>query len=129
EPVLKEDRLVRAALPQEGEKEPEEKPDKSMFNLFRPTPKELMREMATDRPDQTESTYTLDAGHFQIETTIFGFTMDDRNPERVSRRVREYEIMNTNYKVGLFNNVDFQVVVPSFTVVRTRENRHTETRQ
>ena len=38
----------------------------------------------------------------------------ERNPERVNRRVKEYEVLNMNYKVGLFNNVDFQVVVPSY---------------
>jgi hypothetical protein len=39
--------------------------DKSAFSLFNPTPRELMREMSTDRPDTTESPYTVDAGHFQ----------------------------------------------------------------
>jgi hypothetical protein len=35
--------------------------DKSQFHLFNPTPKALMRELSTDRPDQTESPYTVDA--------------------------------------------------------------------
>ena len=38
-------------------------PDKSGYTLFQPVPRELMREMSTDRPDQTESAYTVDAGH------------------------------------------------------------------
>gem|GEM_PF-5119181 len=42
-------------------------PDKSAFHLFHPTPTEWMREFSTDRPDQTESPHTVDAGHFQIE--------------------------------------------------------------
>jgi len=28
-------------------------PDKSRYNLFNPTPKDLLREFATDRPDKT----------------------------------------------------------------------------
>ena len=34
--------------------------DKSQFNLFNPTPAALMRAMSTDRPDTTESAYTVD---------------------------------------------------------------------
>ncbi len=41
-------------------------PDKSGYDLFHPTPRDLMREMSTDRPDQTESPYTVYAGHFQV---------------------------------------------------------------
>ena len=41
--------------------------DKSVFNLFNPVPKDLMRELAADRPDKTDCPFTVDAGHFQIE--------------------------------------------------------------
>lgn len=40
--------------------------DKSMYTLFRQTPRSQMRELTTDRPDKTESPITVDAGHFQI---------------------------------------------------------------
>jgi len=36
----------------------DERVDKSGYNLFRPTPDALLREMATDRPDKTESAFT-----------------------------------------------------------------------
>ena len=52
--------------------------DKSAFHLFNPTPKELMREFATDRPDKTESAYSVDAGHFQFETDILIFSSDKK---------------------------------------------------
>jgi hypothetical protein len=38
-----------------------------------------MREMSTDRPDQTESAYTVDAGHFQVEMDLVS-AMFDRDP-------------------------------------------------
>ena len=50
--------------------------DKSSYHFFNPTPRELMREMSTDRPDLTESAYTVDAGHFQIETDLVSFSHD-----------------------------------------------------
>lgn len=42
--------------------------DKSIYNIFNPTPKDKMREFDTDRPDKIETPHTVDAGHFQIET-------------------------------------------------------------
>src|SRR5712691_9455726 len=41
--------------------------DKSVFHLFNPTPAEHLRAMYWDGPGATESPYTVDAGHFQIE--------------------------------------------------------------
>lgn len=43
---------------------------KKKYNIFHATPKRLMRDFATDRPDATESSYTVDAGHFQVETDL-----------------------------------------------------------
>ena len=40
------------------------------YNLFHPVPKNEMKEMATDRPDVTESAYTVAPGHFQIESDL-----------------------------------------------------------
>ena len=39
-------------------------PDKNQYNLFNPTPDELMRELNADRPDKTDCPFTVDAGHF-----------------------------------------------------------------
>src|SRR5256885_9928210 len=44
--------------------------NKSDFNLFNPTPPELMREFNTDRPDKTESPYTVDAGQDRKSTRL-----------------------------------------------------------
>ena len=47
--------------------------DKSSYTLFNPTPDRLLRDMTTDRPDVTESPFTVDAGHIQIESNLFGY--------------------------------------------------------
>jgi hypothetical protein len=107
--------------------ENEPKPDKSIYNLLHATPPDLMREMETDRPDATESARTLDAGHYQFEAGVFAFTLDDRNPDRVNRK--GYDFWNTNYKVGLLNNVDLHVVIDSYQIVREKENGHTITKR
>src|SRR4051794_4246357 len=53
--------------------------DKSQFTFFNPTPVDQMREMNTDRPDATESPYTVDAGHFQVEFSLVEYTYDRTN--------------------------------------------------
>jgi len=79
--------------------------DKSQFNLFNPTPAALMREMSTDRPDTTESAYTVDAGHLQIESSFFDYTTDDDNGD-----FDGWSVLPMNVKLGLMNNMDLQFV-------------------
>jgi hypothetical protein len=103
------------------EQEVEEvKADKSCYNLFHPTPRELMREMSTDRPDKTESAYTLDAGHFQFEMDSFAFSRDRRNPDNDGTKVDSYTFAATNLKLGLTNNIDLQFVFEPHNIQKTR---------
>src|SRR5436190_23093328 len=88
-----------------------EQPDKSQFNLFNPTPGELMREFRTDRPDKTESPYTVDAGHFQVEVDELRYTYDRYNglPGDVSGEAVGIGPVNLN--VVRLDNLDFQLVI------------------
>lgn len=54
-----------------------EREQKSGYHLFHPTPRPLLREMSTDRPDLTESPYTVDAGHAQIEMEVVSLARDE----------------------------------------------------
>jgi hypothetical protein len=76
------------------------------YTLFNPTPRDQMRDMSTDRPDTTESAYTVDAGHFQVETTLFGFAKDGG--------VESYTFGESNFKLGLTDHTDLQLVVPFY---------------
>lgn len=80
-------------------------PDNKPFSLFHPVPKTKMRDMETDRPDVTESPYTVDAGHFQYETDLF------RVAHEKSESVEDRRIFvnNGNIKIGLFNKTAIQV--------------------
>jgi len=95
--------------------------DKSEFNLFHPTPPSLMRELNTDRPDKTESPYTIDAGHVQVEMDFVSYSYDRNNPKHAARRVQELNFLSTNFKIGLLNNVDIQVVSENFLWVREED--------
>src|SRR5436309_2202856 len=102
-----------------AEADPSASPDKSKYSLFHPTPRELMREMSTDRPDKTESPFTVDAGHFQIEADILSYTYDRDNPARTDTRVETVDIAPLNLKVGLCNSVDLQLALETYVSART----------
>ncbi len=88
--------------------------EKDQYHFFNPTPRELMREMSTDRPDKTESPYTVDAGHFQIESSLIDYTYDHRNTDQTDTRADNFTIFPTNFKAGLLNNMDLQVVMDPY---------------
>lgn len=89
-------------------------PDKSAFTLLNPTPRELMREMSTDRPDTTESPYTVDAGHAQVELSFFDFSREDRGP-----RTDSIAVAPINLKIGLLNTLDLQLILTPYQQERT----------
>ena len=104
----------------------EEKPDKSVYHLFNPTPRHLMREMSTDRPDTTESAYTVDAGHFQVEADLLKVTRERHNVAKDHTITEALEIAPLNLKVGLGNRSDLQILVPTYTALRVRDKRRRE---
>ena len=103
--------------------EPRQPGDKSAFTLWNPTPRGLLRDMSTDRPDKTESPYSVDAGHVQVEADVVSYSYDRYNLARDHTRAESLAIAPFNLKVGLCNSADFQVVVPTYTVARTRDTR------
>lgn len=106
------------ALPAAAQdKKAEEKPkvDKTGYHLFNPTPKEAMRELSTDRPDKTESAYTVDAGRIQVELDFFGYTYAKDNTPGNNTKTTSWGIMPLNLKFGLTHNTDIQFVHETYT--------------
>lgn len=102
-PVL----LLSLSIPVASAEEPA---DKSRYHPFHPTPRELLREMSTDRPDQTESPYTVDAGHFQLELDFVNVTLDRDRSGGGDVRSESWGVGALNLKIGLSNRVDVQFV-------------------
>lgn len=105
---------MKTAVAEETEKP---QPDKSGYNLFNPTPCDMMRELTPDRPDKTESPYTVDAGHFQLEMSFVEFTRNQSN----SIRSDTWNVAPVNFKVGLFNNADIEFLFDNYLNVRTED--------
>lgn len=89
--------------------------DKSGYTLFNPVPDSRLREMSTDRPDKTESPYTVDAGRFQIETDLVAVTRNKSD----GVKTETIDVLPFNFKVGLTNATDLQVVYGAYSHVRT----------
>lgn len=84
--------------------------------LFNPTPHDAMRDLSTDRPDRTESPYTVPAGRFQFE-------FDVANHEREASRgatTSQLLVGAANLKVGLLHNVDLQFGVVPYARARVQ---------
>lgn len=85
------------------------------YSLFHPAPRGAMRTLGTDRPDRTESPYTLDAGHLQLEMDALVYGRD-RTPGVTSE---QWGLAITNVKLGVLHNADFQVIVETWLRDRT----------
>lgn len=101
--------------------------DKSQFHLFNPTPSKYLRELSTDRPDKTESAYTVDAGHFQFEMDLVTYTRDEERSGGTTTKVDAWAVAPINLKVGLCNRADLQLVLETYNDVRVRSGGVTQT--
>lgn len=81
-------------------------PPESSQHLLSPTPRAWMRELSTDRPDTTESPFTVDAGHVQVE-------MDAVSAER-DEGATEVGVATTNLKLGLTTFADLQLILEPY---------------
>ena len=93
-----------------------DRPDKSRYTMFNPTPRGQMRDMATDRPDTTESAITVDAGHFQAELSLVEWTHDEASGVEAD----QINVLPMNLKIGLTNNADLQLVLDPYVNVRVK---------
>jgi hypothetical protein len=82
------------------------------------------RELSTDRPDKTESPYTVDAGRFQIEMDVATYTRD----RSAGVRTETVSVAPINFKLGLDRATDLQVIVEPY-LRRTTTDRRLGTRE
>jgi Putative MetA-pathway of phenol degradation len=87
------------------------------YTLFNPTPENLMRELMTDRPDNTESPFTVDPGHLQFETTLFGYARS--YPDADGNVTDSEELGTTNVRLGLTNSSEVNAIWQPYGMVQT----------
>jgi hypothetical protein len=119
--LLSANLLVPAAASQKPETE-EPQADKGEYHLFNPTPIELLRPMTVDGPGETDTPYTVDAGHFQVEMVLLGYSAYENVFEGVNYRYDWWSIGPINLKVGLFNQLDLQLILEPYNHAYEREH-------
>jgi hypothetical protein len=114
-----------------GEDEKSECADKSQYTLFNPTPANCLREFDPDRPDVTDSPFTVDAGHIQFESSLFSYALS--SPDQQGIVTEESDILDTNIRLGITNYASRARVSLSFkpksismgmTTLRSRVRLH-----
>jgi hypothetical protein len=87
------------------------------YTLFNPIPKQQMRNMETDRPDVTESPFTLDAGHIQFETDIF--RLQTEKGDLSDQRTQYFN--QGNIKIGLLRSTSIQFGFQTYVSQKERD--------
>jgi hypothetical protein len=90
-------------------------PDKSGYWLLDPVPDDQLRAFSTDRPNKSNSPYTVDAGHFQYETDLFNYSYTHLD----GTTQRSWTFADPVLKVGLTNQTDLELAIGGFSTVRT----------
>jgi Putative MetA-pathway of phenol degradation len=112
--------LIASSLAAEDEEEEGKAkcPDKSQYTLFNPTPANCLREFDPDRPDVTDSPFTVDAGHIQFESGLFSYALS--RPDRQGVVTEEFDILDTNIRLGITNYAEIDLDVPPLDIEHTR---------
>lgn len=84
------------------------------YHLFNPVPASEMRPLSADRPDITESPFTVDAGHYQLEMTLYSFGRTEL-PLTIGEASGAGGL---NLKAGITPNIDIQFVLEAWTQER-----------
>jgi len=91
--------------------------EQTNFSLFNPVPHTQMREMETDRPDVTESPFTIDAGHFQLETDLVR-TIREKTE---TTQTNTFLINQMNLKIGITGSTAIQIGFQTYGKQREKE--------
>jgi len=121
--------MCGSAWADEPDQTPSEEFDKNYFHLFDPTFPKLMREMATDSHGATETPYTVDAGHFQVEVTLVRYAHNDDFLDGHHGVSESWEISPLLLKAGLFNHIDAELLIEPYTIVHEEVGPDSVTRR
>jgi hypothetical protein len=89
------------------------KVDPATYTLLNPVPAGDLRDYNPDRPSKITSPFTIDAGHFEIESDVANF--QHARSGGVSQDV--LQVLDPTFKLGLLSNVDVEFGLNGLDVV------------
>lgn len=96
--------------------------DKSGYWLFKPAPDNALRPVRMQAYDNVADPTTVDAGHFQVEGSLFNFYRVERHytpPWGPYNFAESLYSWTPRFTAGLLNNLDLEVV-PTYAVLSER---------
>jgi hypothetical protein len=91
--------------------------DSAHFSWRKPVPRNRLRELQPDRPGITESPFTVDAGHGQVEMDLLRLRNSGSGDED---QTREWHAAYTMLKLGLSRRTDVQLELPLYSIAKQR---------
>lgn len=74
--------------------------------------------MTTERPSKNVSSYIIDVGHLQVETTLYSLMLDANK----SNRAKQQSTLNsTTLRLGVAKDSEISVILPSIIWQRSRD--------
>jgi len=90
-------------------------PATNSYSLFHPKPAGALRELSPDRPDKTDSPYTIDAGDLQIEMDFANYTLAKSD----GITTKTWNLAPFNLRLGLLDNLEMQLAYDYYIHVHT----------
>lgn len=109
------------AVPQ-ASSAPNPSAEKAQYNLFNPTPANLMRQMDTNRPSVFNTPHTIDAGHLQTEVGFFNYAYSRDEDPGYDTRTDTWDIFQPNFRLGVLNNVEANLAIDAYDNTRIRDD-------
>lgn len=78
------------------------------------------RELTTDRPDATESPFTIEPGRVQVEASVVAYERDRETGQDGDVRVVAWNLAPVNVRVGLTPSTELQVIVDNYLDVEVK---------
>jgi len=91
--------------------------DSAHFSWRKPVPRDKLRDLQPDRPGVTESPFTVDAGHFQLEMDALRLINSGSDQDL---RTRDIHVAYSMLKLGLSRKTDLQLEVPLYSNAKQR---------
>lgn len=97
------------------------------YTVFNPTPDEEMRPMNTERPSRADTVFTVDPGHFQVETSLLARGQNNDCYSSGCNKSKKTFIGNeTTLRLGLTQNSDFQMQFAPYVSSNVKSPGRTE---
>ena len=108
-----------SSLAAEDEEEGESQcPDKSQYTLFNPTPANCLREFDPTAPTSPTVHLPWMQATFSLKSGLFSYALS--RPDQQGVVTEEFDILDTNIRLGITNYAEIDLDVPPLNIVHTR---------